>query len=704
MKPRSADPKDLLLDTLRDFGGLGLCLFTGAGLSAESGIPLWWDLRDRVLEELFWNQPYTQRQLLFHDTFASQLCLANDWMDPLDPPPETVVLAYYRQYGEQRLQTLLRRHLSSRPSGPYPWLAELIVKRLLGSCVTVNVDKLMDSVLLTLALRNHEFKYATESADDTSPDQEVFSFLRLHGCIEDASSLCLTPERVEQLDATIARAFGRILYRSRCLIFYGYAGNDPDIALFLRDFFTHDPGTLARVAAVVKGPTERFLKSRVGTQLMAARGLDLAVATLGDATTTELFRSTVDGVIPGDGFAGVLIDRRTAICSEKYYVSFVPPEASDEQRHTARFKIKNQGRRAAVFSVPASSIMLGSYSVYVSGEMLLCRVPLRTQVSVCQGRRLGPVHVKLDKSLSDVYAPWYATLVKHRYQDRVLKEYTAMCRHLTVEPDRGLEFSVFTSVPYGLIEDNLSMALAAAVLRWHGFDCDNKSVLATAIAGEYAFRPTASYLYLIPAIPSQEPPTLILARRRLPPADSWAAFAKQNRLTAKDISEVLQSLQLLERDQADGKVAMHLCCVPKYPLVGSQVPSVQQAVETLDSSQRGWLRILASVEARAKRVLFHSSGHVDWETVGRVLTAVHHIHGCLGRGDQTLNRILGALSDVPGVLGGCRQGAGPGGALLVLLEPLSRTTAVSSTIAGLGGHSLVDDLVATPTDGLSEES
>lgn len=204
-----------ILDTLTSFfsNSPHPIIFTGAGVSAKAGLPMWKSFVEQLAEGLRANDPLTTQQM--HECIRTgDLVVAVDYFH------------LSRKMLEGDKQKLLATLLAKYDYIPLLPLAQLPFR----ACITTNFDRsIIDAIGKAKSSVPRDYKFGDVSFKQAQWDDDLY-VARIHGAVENTQSMILSAAQFDSLlKNDVYHDFLRICFTQRNVLFLGFSFYDPAI-------------------------------------------------------------------------------------------------------------------------------------------------------------------------------------------------------------------------------------------------------------------------------------------------------------------------------------------------------------------------------------------------------------------------------------------------------------------------------------------
>ncbi len=680
-------------------------LFTGAGLSADSGLPLWRDIKDWLLRHLFFYlQSVDERELAFQKTYTTLV--------PQDKAgstnylqPEYVTLAFTRHFGRTEHQTIFRDLLDCEPSDTYLWLSKLLASSAVKNYATVNVDELLEKALLVLELREG-FEWKVCCGDDARLTQKRFILHKLHGTLSRYDTWCITMDRLEKLEPNKKSLLTNQLKGLEYILFYGYSGRDEDIENFFEEWLSCTISTLKEVWFCTGHSWKN--KPRVA-QAFEDAGVTVQhrIAPEKNKTFFESWSKKV-GIKDLSAFESSSVGEKRKVFSN--FCSLQKPSMVFSSKINI---LQNYfSDYDAVVSAPAPFILAGDYGIYMNGLELFLLLPIRSWVGIRHSKQQEFV-VYINPALNDVYGADYLSSISSRFGEVLQKVMANLAAFQPFSVHLGelgnLSVKLYTEIPPRAgLEDNLTALLLSTVeVLWNAEIAGRNKplpqlisdILPTVFEAEYKRRPETGYLHLLPALvnvqlPVQRRIAISDRSKQLPSIQKGLDnFEKKNAAFNIQLNELVSNCRSVDLEQSTHRIS--LAVLPRAPLPGSPSVSTRDAVRQLlrkeEANDFKGLKALALLTDSIGTLV--ESG-VNWSRIGPLLNSYQCLLHSIERSSCSANTVLGRLIQEPFVTGCKCTGAGPGGAMLIVSETLQghRRDPIKSALQDVGAELYLDHI------------
>ena len=193
-------------------------LFTGAGVSARAGIPIWGGLLKKMAEWLRSRDALTANKIV-ELISKGDLLRAADYLFMSDGVTD-----------KERYQQLCSELLPTHPE-----LLDDLCSLPFQAAVTTNFDRtLLDGIAAMRRIAPQDFRRGDNSFRNASYVKEMY-VCRLHGFVEDPQSIVLTRRHFEELETdTYYKDYIVNLFKTSNLLMVGFSFSDPAIIALLQ--------------------------------------------------------------------------------------------------------------------------------------------------------------------------------------------------------------------------------------------------------------------------------------------------------------------------------------------------------------------------------------------------------------------------------------------------------------------------------------
>ncbi|TMU54589.1 SIR2 family protein [Flagellimonas algicola] len=182
-----------------------LVVFAGAGVSKDSGIPLWNELQEGIRERL------------------------NEETSEVDPLKIAQLL--YNEKGEKEYNDILKKLLFEKQDSPNQ-LHEILFELNPQHIITTNYDHHFESII-----NDHGLPFSIVSKDEDLPYASQKKLLiKYHGDFENHNIVLKENDYLEfSKNHTLKEVFVKSLFSNKVILFVGYSVSDPNLKLLIRE-------------------------------------------------------------------------------------------------------------------------------------------------------------------------------------------------------------------------------------------------------------------------------------------------------------------------------------------------------------------------------------------------------------------------------------------------------------------------------------
>lgn len=182
-----------------------LVIFAGAGVSKDSGIPLWHELQEAIKDRL------------------------NERTSEVDPMKIAQLL--YNEKGEKEYNDILKKLLFEKSNLPN-LLHEILFELNPQHIVTTNFDNHFESII-----NDHGLAFSVVSKDEDLPyASQKRLLIKYHGDFESHNTVLKEHDYLEfSKNHTLKEVFVKSLFSNKVIFFVGYSVSDPNLKLLIRE-------------------------------------------------------------------------------------------------------------------------------------------------------------------------------------------------------------------------------------------------------------------------------------------------------------------------------------------------------------------------------------------------------------------------------------------------------------------------------------
>jgi len=680
-------------------------LFTGAGLSVSSGLPLWSEIKDNLLRRVFFYLPTSEdREQSFLETYKT--LISKEEQQPGGYlMPEYVTQAFTLYFGRMEHEKLFRDLLGGEPSDTYLWLSQLCVSSAIKRYATVNLDEMLENALLILEMRE-KFKWQVFCAGDSIPSPSIFVLHKLHGTISRYDTWCITPDRLMKFDPEQNTLLSAHSAGVEYILFYGYSGRDKDVENFFREWL--DSPAASRLKEVWFCSRHPWRDKPPLASAFENWGINVRHK-ITPENSALFFKSWAHkvGIANLRPFESISIGERKRVfsyfSSDETYVkpSYYQPDVLE--KHFSDYPV--------VTSASSPFILAGDYGIYMGGQEIFFTLPIRTWLGIRPSQKTE-FSVRITPALNDIYGIDYLTDISSRF-DTVLNKIISYIYTLPPFSDHlkdlnGLSVKLYTEIPPRTgLEDNLTVLMLIALEALWAAETRNcvgplsqliPNILPTLFEAEYKRRPETGYLHLLPAITGLQASgkRIVIADRseKLPDIRRGLDyFENENSPDKVQPNTLLLNCRTLPIDKQTHRIS--LAVLPRAPLPGTPSVPTREAVRKLLRQQQakgfGGLHALSILTGSVRQSIETA---FEWSKIGPVLSAYQCLLHSIERSSYSANTLLGRLLQEPSVAGCKCSGAGPGGAMLIIseIQTSPRTDSLKTALREVGAGLYIDHI------------
>jgi hypothetical protein len=705
-------------------------LITGAGLSAEAGLPLWEQLRDAVLQNIFpYENDCAHRTALFLRVFNADIEQASRIMGILPPqyiPPEAILLALREVSSPRERLSLLNKHLIAFPSRAFFWISELIATKHIRHYVTLNIDELLETVLHTFEWKSglSWVSLVSEKDFESWSINASFPLVKIHGTLSCPQSLCIEPDRLIRLAEAKRRFLAELLIGKEYLVFFGYRGQDPDLCVF----FDNELGATIKSSRIKRAffmnQDDWSVSLPPLVPILQRHGVVVTHISI-DQPQYEFFRTWAEYCASDISLSRFELPKSPGKLTVAQPITDVEALQSEWSPSTeAEVVAREFTGYDVVVSAPSSFTVAGDYGVFISGKEAFLRLPLRTFVGIKHATDLR-CEATFDEEMQSCFGPRYLQSRQESFKLRLDVCLRQLCNDITrYVPQWTSPFcahvKVFSEIPLGVgLEDNVPLLLLAGLnglIRrtshqnfwdWQERKCLYEIISRAMEIDYFAVRRSTGYLHAMPAACLQadkmNSPLLGFDRGRwMPDLDSLLSLERTNVPSSVNFGQIIEQALSSELEPISFDIQVVLVITSRHSLsVASEVGTVESVNALLQEEVGrgcGRLHALSAITEEFFRQAFRSTT-IDVATLhslSKLMTAYHYGINMLGRAGTRTNSLIGTLLSENGFLGGKMAGAGPGGAVLLLVERNKESLMAVSRMAKLSGANIYDSDVLAP--------
>lgn len=195
-------------DLINGFGKKEIIVFCGAGISFNSGIPLVWDIKSRILETLNLGDHEKNRLLEYSQPFEAFMETIIERTNPLP---------------------LFRMFELGAPGITHLFLAKMAKNQLIDTVVTTNFDKLIETAMDDEGV-DYDTVYEDKQLQDLKIGDGMVRIIKLHGSVHNKNEMAVTIKKVAENDSIYSRkkAIDEIIANKKykSILMIGYSCSD----------------------------------------------------------------------------------------------------------------------------------------------------------------------------------------------------------------------------------------------------------------------------------------------------------------------------------------------------------------------------------------------------------------------------------------------------------------------------------------------